>query len=771
MLRRFGTLPSRCALLSFLLLLICAHSATAQVPNFPACQTTGAQSLPKNSICEVVLPQSFYTLEFDAYTKPDVKAVFTNSTTGTSLTVHGFYDIPAGSSQIVFKIRFNASEQGNWSYTTNCTLQATGASCNVPALVTGPKTFTVSASAERGFLRRDAGHPNKFVYDDGYHPFIWGQTYYQLINNAISNGGWQSAITNSKNSRLNKFRMLLYPWWAYYASYGDTQPFAGSTTIPNHDKLNIPHWRKFDEVINTLYSTFDNSGSRLLAELILFKDPALDSNGNVLDNHRTFGQNTTQDDRYIKYAIARFGAFPNVMWCLSNEWQFAVNDKNYWNARATTIVGNGTAASSYDPWMYAQTPAGQQQRALSIHPKNLTLFQFFDQMWPAHAVLQFSIGHPSCGAGNPCLNSDEWANFSILNNLSGGKPVSNDEYGYLNSKRDANCNSTFTSPEQRRAMWAIAIGGGYGTFGDATGQCPSPGTVPPIIKSDWVLQSAYTEIKAMSDFFTLNFTNTWWLMAPNNARVSPDASNSMRAYALERAGQYVIYAVPTGNAVQGAFNVNNLPIGNYTATYYNPRNGTWDAMTSSFTILTSPSSKLLSTPTYDDWVIRILPNGGDTVWVEDGLPAGAIASTVNDAWNWISSNPTPFSGSLAHQSNVFPDLHQHYFDSATNTLNVNVGDMMVAYVYLDPANPPSELMLQWNDGTWEHRAYWGQNLIGWGVDGTNSRRYMGTLPTTGQWVRLEVAASALGLEGRPVNGMAFTLFGGRAAWDHMGKRP
>jgi hypothetical protein len=295
--------------------------------------------------------------------------------------------------------------------------------------------------------------------------------------------------------------------------------------------------------------------------------------------------------------------------------------------------------------------------------------------------------------------------------------------------------------------------------------------VPPIIRSDWVAQTAYTEIQALSDFFTINFTNTWWLMAPNTARVSPDSSSSMRVYALERPGQYVIYAVPTGNAVQGAFNVNNLPAGSYTATYYNPRNGTWDALTSSFTIATPTSSKQLSTPTYDDWVIRILPNGGDTVWVEDGLPAGAIAAAVNDAWNWISSNPAPFSGSLAHQSNIFPDLHQHYFDSATNTLNVNAGDMMVAYVYLDPANPPSELMLQWNDGNWEHRAYWGQNLIGWGVDGTNSRRFMGALPPAGQWVRLEVAASALGLEGRPVNGMAFTLFGGRAAWDHMGKRP
>jgi RHS repeat-associated protein len=100
---------------------------------------------------------------------------------------------------------------------------------------------------------------------------------------------------------------------------------------------------------------------------------------------------------------------------------------------------------------------------------------------------------------------------------------------------------------------------------------------------------------------------------------------------------------------------------------------------------------------------------------------------------------------------------------------VSTGEKLVAYVYLDPSNAPSEVMLQWNDGTWEHRAYWGANQIGWGADGTESRRYMGALPATGQWVRLEVPASQVGLEGHTLNGMAFTLYGGKATWDRAGK--
>jgi len=161
----------------------------------------------------------------------------------------------------------------------------------------------------------------------------------------------------------------------------------------------------------------------------------------------------------------------------------------------------------------------------------------------------------------------------------------------------------------------------------------------------------------------------------------------------------------------------------------------------------------------------------DTVWVEDALPAGATAgSDGGDGWTWVSGNPSPVSGSSASQSNVAAGEHQHYFYGATATLPVNTGDKLYAYVYLDPANMPSEVMLQWNEnGSWEHRAYWGANNIGWGVDGTASLRNMGALPPNGGWIRLEVAASLVGLEGKTLNGMAFTLYGGRATWDRGGK--
>lgn len=158
----------------------------------------------------------------------------------------------------------------------------------------------------------------------------------------------------------------------------------------------------------------------------------------------------------------------------------------------------------------------------------------------------------------------------------------------------------------------------------------------------------------------------------------------------------------------------------------------------------------------------------DRVWLDDGLPDRAVQVGT---FTWAAANPAPFSGTKARQVPAAAGLHQHFFYSASAgaTLRVERGDTLFAYVWLDPANPPKQVMLQFNDGSWEHRAYWGDNRIGWGVEGTASRRRMGDLPPLGRWVRLEVPASAVGLEGRVLNGMAFTLFDGRAAWDRAGR--
>jgi hypothetical protein len=166
----------------------------------------------------------------------------------------------------------------------------------------------------------------------------------------------------------------------------------------------------------------------------------------------------------------------------------------------------------------------------------------------------------------------------------------------------------------------------------------------------------------------------------------------------------------------------------------------------------------------------VAATAANVAWVDDSVPTGgATSADGGDSWNWVSSNPSPFAGTVAHQSALASGLHEHYFQNATKTLSIGVGDTLYAYIYLDPANPPSEIMLSWNTGSsWEHRAYWGANLVNYGTDGTASRHYVGPLPATGQWIKLQVPASQVGLEGTTVSGMSFSLYNGRATWDAAG---
>ena len=123
---------------------------------------------------------------------------------------------------------------------------------------------------------------------------------------------------------------------------------------------------------------------------------------------------------------------------------------------------------------------------------------------------------------------------------------------------------------------------------------------------------------------------------------------------------------------------------------------------------------------------------------------------------------------MSQQSSVSLGLHEHYFTGATQTLTINAGDTLFAAVYLDPASVPGEIMLQWDNGSWEHRAYWGDSFITYGANATPGSYYMGPLPAPGTWTLLNVPASAVGLEKSTISGMAFSVFNGGANWDYAG---
>ena len=157
------------------------------------------------------------------------------------------------------------------------------------------------------------------------------------------------------------------------------------------------------------------------------------------------------------------------------------------------------------------------------------------------------------------------------------------------------------------------------------------------------------------------------------------------------------------------------------------------------------------------------------VWIEDELPTKANPAG-NSPWEFVTAPDHPvFSGKQSTRRTA-QGISQHYFTGADPGLKIGAGDKLFAYVYLDPTSPPQAVMLQFNDGSWEHRAVWGDpEAIAWGTVNTASRIVAGPLPETGKWVRLEIEAEKVGLaSGAVLNGWAFTQADGLCYWDKGG---
>ncbi len=152
------------------------------------------------------------------------------------------------------------------------------------------------------------------------------------------------------------------------------------------------------------------------------------------------------------------------------------------------------------------------------------------------------------------------------------------------------------------------------------------------------------------------------------------------------------------------------------------------------------------------------------VWFEDAPPAGVPAASVGGVWNREKKGKQ-----AVHTEPPVVGPHGHWFQDDPAGFDVQQGEALFADVFIDPAARPDEILLEWNDGKgWEHRAYWGVDLIQQGKSGTESRHPMDKIPEAGGWVRLAVPAAAVGLDGKKVFGMAFKLNGGRCWWRKAG---
>lgn len=99
--------------------------------------------------------------------------------------------------------------------------------------------------------------------------------------------------------------------------------------------------------------------------------------------------------------------------------------------------------------------------------------------------------------------------------------------------------------------------------------------------------------------------------------------------------------------------------------------------------------------------------------------------------------------------------------NATTTMPVGWGDSLVFYVLMNECATPTKLIAQWvaTDGSWGG-ASWGQSVNGY--------HHVGSLPTAGEWTRIEIPASLLNLEAKDIKGFYFFVYDGQAWVDRVG---
>ncbi len=162
----------------------------------------------------------------------------------------------------------------------------------------------------------------------------------------------------------------------------------------------------------------------------------------------------------------------------------------------------------------------------------------------------------------------------------------------------------------------------------------------------------------------------------------------------------------------------------------------------------------------------------ETMLVDDDFPAGAkVTSTpTGRAATWLEKADMPVASGERALKISGKDVTQDYYEAGAAPIDLEPGSRFVLNVFIDTADAPRAVMVQFNAGGWKHRAMWGDEkaIPGWGAPKTGERYVAGALPAAGTWTKLEVDAEKVGLKaGDQITGIAFTQHGGTALFDAL----
>ena len=191
-----------------------------------------------------------------------ISATFSNPA-GDVMNVKGFWD-----GERTYRVRFTPPDASAWSYQI---------SSNHADLALELSTVEMKFSSATGFLRRDAEleYAYGFVYDNGQHFFMFGQTFYEIVSTAVSgekmdNGQeiWQYGIDQTAAHGMNKVRLLVSSWDANGFTF--SFPYRHTTDNPpeiiSQNEIDLHHWQNLDRIVQYI------AEKGLIADIVIFND-------------------------------------------------------------------------------------------------------------------------------------------------------------------------------------------------------------------------------------------------------------------------------------------------------------------------------------------------------------------------------------------------------------------------------------------------------------------------------------------------------------------
>ena len=337
----------------------------------------------------------------------ELSAVFTNGE--QTFKPDGFYD-----GNGIYKIRFMPDKEGVWTYVTHSNSDKLND-------IKGSFICTPSSGDDHGPVRvSDTYH---FSYADGTRFIPFGTTIYEWCFSPDSIR--KETITTLEHSPFNKARMLVLPPFNDKYLKGpfklDTFPFEGTPPKNwNYARFNPDFFQRIETSIKQL------SDIGVQADVILL---------NPYDGGWGFENvDLATDKRLIRYCVARFAAYRNVWWSLSNENSFikSLTDKD-WDKLFKLVQRK-------DPYNHLR----------SIH--NGDRIYNYTLPWVTHVSLQNYNASKEPGV------------VPLLRDIY-RKPIVLDEINY-----EGNISSRWgqlSGQQMTHRFWTTYVGGGFATHGES----------------------------------------------------------------------------------------------------------------------------------------------------------------------------------------------------------------------------------------------------------------------------------------------------------------